>query len=70
MPPRAHVSYESLLADTEVDAVYVPLPNELHRPWVMAAADAGKHVLCEKPLAMNAQEAAEMVCTAGARASS
>ncbi len=43
------------------NAVYIPLPNELHRPWVLAAADAGKHVLCEKPLALDAREAALMV---------
>ena len=53
---RAHGSYEALLADSEVDVVYNPLPNPLHVPLTLAAARAGKHVLCEKPMAMNAAE--------------
>jgi predicted dehydrogenase len=57
---RVHASYDALLADAGIDAVYVPLPNNLHAQWSIRAATAGKHVLCEKPLAASAAEARAM----------
>jgi len=59
--PRAHGSYEALLRDEGVDAIYNPLPNSLHAAWTVAAAEAGKHVLCEKPLSVTLREGRTMV---------
>src|SRR4051794_16220264 len=63
---RVHESYEALVTDPELDAVYNPLPNGSHGRWTAAALEAGKHVLCEKPFAANAQEA-EAVAAVAAR---
>jgi predicted dehydrogenase len=61
---RAHASYEALLDDDAIDAIYVPLPNSLHAEWATRALERGRHVLCEKPLALNASEARAMFDTA------
>ena len=64
--PTAYGSYEEILEDKSIDAIYIPLPNHLHKEWSIRAMEAGKHVLCEKPIALNAAEAQEMADSAAA----
>ena len=64
--PRVHSTYEALLADPEIEAIYNPLPNSLHAPWTIRALESGKHVLCEKPFAATVAEA-EAMADAAAR---
>jgi predicted dehydrogenase len=59
--PKAYGTYEELLADNEIEAIYNPLPNHLHVPWTSRAAEAGKHVLCEKPIGLNMEETAQLL---------
>ena len=62
--PRAHGSYDALLDDPDVDVVYISLPNSLHAEWTVRAAHAGKHVLCEKPLAVSVTECDQIIAAA------
>jgi predicted dehydrogenase len=65
--PKAYTGYDALLADPEIDAVYIPLPNTLHAEWTRKSADRGKHVLCEKPLTPTAPQAKELIEYCAAR---
>src|SRR4029077_2329314 len=62
--PKAYGSYQEMLDDPDVDAIYNPLPNSLHGPWTLRAIAAGQHALCEKPLESNADEAAQVAAAA------
>lgn len=64
--PRSYGSYQDLLDDGDIEAVYIPLPNHLHLEWTLAAAAAGKHILCEKPLAMSSRDARTMIAACDA----
>src|SRR5215211_5014780 len=63
--PKAYGSYQELLADPDIDAIYNPMPNHLHVPWSIKALEAGKHVLCEKPIALTTAEAQTLADAAG-----
>src|ERR1700731_4344359 len=60
-PTKAYGSYEELVTDPNIEAIYNPLPNHLHVPWSIKAAEAGKHVLCEKPISLTAAEAISLL---------